>query len=193
MSPSGTVGALLAAGAGSRFAGSTHKLLAEVAGRPVAAWSLEALSQAAPRGRFVPVVISGKAGLGELVPNGVLEVPNPNWAQGQATSLHTAVRVARYLNAEHLVVGLADQPFVPAQAWVDVAVAPTTAPVVAATFDGLRRPPLRFHRSVWGDLPTEGDEGARVLLARGNVEVAEIACEGNPVDIDTDGDLQPWT
>src|SRR5262245_23620921 len=115
---------LLAAGGGSRFAGSGHKLLAEVRGRPVLVWAVEAVRSTG----LEVVVISGAV---ELPPLGVEVVHNPRWAQGQATSLQEAVRQGIHRGAEAIVVGLGDQPFVPPEAWA--AVAATDAPVAVAT------------------------------------------------------------
>jgi molybdenum cofactor cytidylyltransferase len=179
---------VLAAGAGTRFGGPGHKLLAEFRGHPVVWWVLEAATAA----RLSEVaVIVGAVDLGPAVPEGVTVIENPDWASGQASSLQAAVAWATERRHDAVVVGLGDQPLVPSEAWA--AVAASASPVAVATFDGQRRPPVRLARSVWSLLPAAGDEGARVLMKRRPDLVCEVVCEGQPVDIDNEEDLSRWS
>jgi molybdenum cofactor cytidylyltransferase len=179
---------VLAAGAGTRFGGPGHKLLAEFRGHPVVWWALEAATAA----RLSEVaVIVGAVDLGPAVPEGVTVIENPDWASGQASSLQAAVAWATERRHDAVVVGLGDQPLVPSEAWA--AVAASTSPVAVATFDGQRRPPVRLARPVWSLLPAAGDEGARVLMKRRPDLVCEVVCEGQPVDIDNEEDLSRWS
>lgn len=191
-----TTGAVvLAAGGGSRFTGEQHKLRAEFRGRPLAAWALDAAAQAVGSSGVLAelAVVVGPDGLGELLPPGATAVDNPRWAGGQATSLQAAVAWASERGHDALVVGLADQPLIPASAWVAVAAAPDSAAIAVATYDGQRRNPVRLHRSVWPLLPVDGDTGAREVLRLRPDLVWEVACEGQPVDVDTVEDLHRWS
>ena len=179
---------ILAAGEGSRFAGPIHKLLAEIDGRPIVATAVGAALEA---GLDETIVVVGAVDLDAVLPAEVTIVRNPAWQTGQASSLQAAIRRADESGHDAVVVGLGDQPFVPAAAWR--AVADCGAPVGVATFMGKRRPPVRLDRSVWPLLPIDGDEGARVLL-RGRPDlVSEVACDGEPADVDTTEDLARWT
>ncbi|MHB1929406.1 MAG: nucleotidyltransferase family protein [Acidimicrobiales bacterium] len=182
------VGAVvLAAGGGARFAGGSHKLLADFRGRPVLAWALDA---AAGAGLDRTWVVSGAIDLAGLVPPGVEVLDNPDWAAGQAGSLGVAVGAAVAAGLDALVVGLGDQPMVPAGAWRSVAA--VDAPIAVATYAGVRGNPVRLGREVWDELPLSGDAGARVLIRRRPDLVREVACVGEPADIDTVEDLQRW-
>lgn len=176
---------MLAAGTGSRFAGPVHKLLQPLAGRPLVTWAVDAARQA---GCAEVLVVEGAVALEEILPLDVVLVRNPTFSTGQASSLRCALDWCAAAGREAAVVGLGDQPFVPPAAWQAVA-GSTAAPIVAASYKGHRRNPVRLARSVWPLLPASGDEGARVLMAARPELVAEVPCEGEPLDIDTAADL----
>jgi molybdenum cofactor cytidylyltransferase len=181
---------LLAAGGGTRFVGSTHKLLAVLDGVPVFRRALGHLLEA---GFDDVVVVTGAVDL-DIGDPGVTVVHNAQWVDGQAGSLQLAIAAAARTGAEFVVVGLADQPFIPASAWRAIATAESSAPIVVATYNGLRGPnPVRLHRSVWSHLPTNGDEGARPVMRLHPEWIDEVACEGSAADIDTLEDLGSWT
>jgi molybdenum cofactor cytidylyltransferase len=182
--------AVLAAGSSTRF-GAGPKQLAPFRGRPLVAWAVEAALEA---GCFdVVVVVEGATDLAGAVPPGALLVANPDWEQGQATSLAAAVGTARVGGFDAVVVGLADQPFVGPEAWRAVGTATTDRPIVVASYQGQRGNPVRLARQVWDELPTSGDEGARTLMARRPELVGEVACPGSAADIDTQEELDRWS
>lgn len=188
-SPQPQVAVILAAGSSSRFAAG-WKQVAEFRGRPLVAIAAQAALDA---GCFsAVVVVAGAAPLDGVLPDGVRVVENPNWASGQASSLQVGVEAARQLGAQAVVVGLADQPMVPAESWLRVSQCETDLPIVVATYDGERGNPVRLGALIWDELPDEGDEGARVLLGRRPELVAAVACPGDASDVDTVEDLDRW-
>jgi molybdenum cofactor cytidylyltransferase len=180
---------VLAAGGSTRFAGPGHKLTTAFRGRPLVQWAVQS---ALDSGLEETVVVSGAVDLADLVPEGVTLIENHGWADGQASSLQVAVAWARQQGHQAVVIGLGDQPLVPAEAWRRVA-AESSRPIVSATFEGRRRPPVRLDSSVWDLLPISGDEGARVLMSARPHLVAEVACEGQAADVDTVEDLSRWS
>lgn len=185
---------MLAAGGGSRYAGGGHKLLAPFRGRPLVAWAVTA---AAGAGLDELVVVTGAVDLAAAVadapggdPGGgdLTLLHNPGWANGQASSLRVALDWCGRQGHGAAVVGLGDQPLVPSSAWAAVARAPG-GPIVAATYGGQRRNPVRLDRDVWPLLPVDGDEGARALMRRRPELVGEVACDGDPFDVDRVEDL----
>ncbi|MEE2768580.1 MAG: NTP transferase domain-containing protein [Actinomycetota bacterium] len=178
---------VLAAGGASRWDGQGHKLLAELDGQPLASWAIEAASAAS---LDELVIVTGSTDLAELIPTDATVVHNPNWTDGQASSLQVAVTACRVAGHHALVVGLADMPGVLAETWR--AVAGVSEPLATATFAGQRRPPVKIVEELWDELPTVGDQGARGLIADGVYSVTEVACDGRGDDVDTVGDLETW-
>jgi molybdenum cofactor cytidylyltransferase len=185
-----SVGAvILAAGAGSRFLApdGSHKLVASWRGRPVVSWAVDAAIAASLARTWI---VTGAVSLAGIIAPDAEILFNPDWAQGQATSLQVAVAAAREAGLDAIVIGLGDQPGVTPSAWRLVAAA--DAPVAVATYGGRRRNPVRLGREVWDLLPSSGDEGARVLIRSRPELVKEVACRGRPGDIDTVEDLDRW-
>ncbi|HWG72687.1 MAG TPA: nucleotidyltransferase family protein [Acidimicrobiales bacterium] len=178
---------VLAAGEGSRFAADLHKLLAPWRGRPLASW---AMRHAVEAGIGPTWVVTGATDLAPALPGGVEVLANPEWKRGQATSLAVAVGEARRRGIDAIVVGLADQPLIAPAAWRRVAA--VDGPVGVATYGGRRRNPVLLRHDVWDALPVAGDEGARGLILGRPELVIEVACEGDPADIDTVEDLARW-
>jgi molybdenum cofactor cytidylyltransferase len=179
------VAVVLAAGEGRRFEGSEHKLRSVVAGRAVLTRSVDA---AVSSGVGPVIVVSGAAEVADLVPPGVTVVDNPTWADGQASSLRVGIRYAEAVGASAVVVGLGDMPLVDPATWREVA--DRDAPIVTASYDGHRRPPVKLDRSVWADLPNTGDVGARALRDSRHHEVVDVEVARGGDDVDTVADLE---
>ena len=197
MTGSLTVAVVLAAGSGTRFVGSTHKLQSVAQGRPVYHWAVESAIEAS----IGPVVVvTGKTplpldfALSDEAQVSITKwglphsINNPNWSTGMASSVHCAIEFAASLGAEAVVIGLADQPCVPPSAWQRVA--SSTSPLAVATYDTKRGNPVKLHAEMWSHLPTTGDEGARNLLRSHHQLVSEVSCTGSAIDIDTIEDLE---
>lgn len=194
---------MLAGGSGSRFEGEDHKLDVDFRGRPLAAHALEVVRSLLGCCVDQVYLITGAATLDPALEwlaatesvaiddLGFTIVHNEHWSDGLAASLAVGVDRATVDGHDTVIVGLADQPLIRCDAWR--AVAEADGPIVIATFGGRRRPPVKLDRSVWRLLPRSGDEGARSLIRLRPDLVSEIACNGNPIDIDTREDLQRWS
>lgn len=183
----GVAAVVLAAGAGTRFDGDGHKLLAPVGGVPLVRRAVDA-ARAADFAETV--VVMGAVDLLDALPEDVTVLRNHDWAEGQASSLQVAVAYAGSVGHRAVVFGLGDQPDVPPSAWA--AVGSEDHDLVVASFDGRLRPPVKVGAALWSHLPLTGDEGGRILIRRRPDLVRALPCEGNPDDIDTVEDLAAW-
>jgi nicotine blue oxidoreductase len=158
------VGAVvLAAGAATRFGAPKQRLLL-----PTVVERLSGLDQV--------VVVSGAHELAGAV-------PCPDWERGPGASLRCGL-AALAPGTEAAVVVLADGPEL-APAAVERVVAAwreSGAPLVAASYDGVRGHPVVLGRALWGDVPDEGLRGLEPLL---------VPCDdlGAPGDVDYPSDL----
>ena len=178
---------VLAAGAGSRFHGRTHKLLAQVGGRPVVAHAVGA----AVASGLPTFVVTGAVDLKGMVDPAAVLVENPRWADGQATSLQAGINAADRAGYDAVVVGLGDQPLVGPSAWKSLAECP--AQMAVATYNGRLGNPVRLGSEVWPHLPSIGDQGARSLIWERADLVVRVPCAGDPADVDTVEDLERWS
>ena len=181
------VGVLLAGGEGRRFAGPTHKLLTVVGGRQLFEWGLAAIRGA---GLDPWIVWGALAGDPPATPADVVALTNPRWREGMATSVRVAIDLAREIGLDALTFGPADQPGIPAAAWGAVDAAPAT--IAVATYGGKRGNPVKLGQAVWDAVPSTGDVGGRAVMELHPGQVVEVACQGNPADIDTLEDLDRW-
>lgn len=191
----GVAGLLLAAGGGSRYGGP--KALIPFEGELLVERGARMLDD----GGCAPVVVVLGAGSDEVRDRadlaGAEAVDNPDWASGMASSVRAGLD-ALDGRAEAVVIALADQPLVGAEAvrrligaWRDGARA------AVATYDGAPRNPVLLDRSLWTAAlaAAHGDVGVRALLRPHPELVAHIACDdtGSPADIDTPDDLDTIT
>jgi CTP:molybdopterin cytidylyltransferase MocA len=188
-----TAVAVLAAGRGERFGGTVPKPLALFRGRPLLAYALDA----ARASGLAPVccVVSDDR-VAAAVPAGVDIVRNDAPERGISSSLVALLAtLAARAEVDAVVVGLADQPLVGAEAYRRVGA--VDAPLAVATYAGQRGNPVRIARARWPEaMSLTGDEGARVLLRRYGAR--EVPCDdtGAPTDVDTPENLatleQQW-
>ncbi len=183
-------GIVLAAGASSRF-GRT-KQLTEFRGKPL---SQHALDAAADAGLDEVIVVLGHdadlVGAHLHLPPGGKSVTNPDYEEGQATSLIAGLDAAAR-TSDAAVVLMADQPGI-------------TAEHVRALAGGFRRGgskivrlrfrdgpgPALLSRDVWDDArKLIGDTGAREIIEAHPDWVEDVAVDENaPQDVDEPGDL----
>lgn len=187
---------ILAAGAGTRFRGNSHKLLTDLAipDESETRTIFEHALAHALEADIGPVIVITGAQRNALTSvhttADIIFCHNERWAEGQSTSVQAGISAARDLGCNRVVFGLADQPFISPSAWRKVAAG--AGSITVATYQGLRRNPVAVDASVWPLLPTEGDEGARSLMHVRPDLVREVACPGSPADIDTKEDLRRW-
>jgi CTP:molybdopterin cytidylyltransferase MocA len=179
------VGALvLAAGEGRRFGGT--KQLAELDGRPLLSYALDAVAGISPR-----VVVLGHAAeeiLAAVDLHGARPVVCPDFADGQAASLQCGIAA---LAADAVLVVLGDQPGVtPEAVRAIVSAAGGEEDAVRATYDGVPSHPVLLRRPLLaraGEL--RGDVGFRDLLRDARVREIEVGHLADPADIDTREEL----
>ena len=219
--PSRTLVVVLAAGAGSRYSGDTHKLEALVGDRTVAEHSIMA---AVASGVGDVVVITGASqpnpetmsALSRATANDDTtgdDTTGDDTTGDDTTGDDTTGETVQFIynadwaegQASSLQVALAEAGRVEVDAIVvGLAdqpgvtpeawrrVAASQSPIAVATYDGVRGNPVRLHHSIWEMLPSTGDHGARSLMQLHPELVEQIPCAGSAHDIDTREDLQLW-
>ncbi len=183
---------VLAAGRSTRFSGGvagSTKLVAELDGAPLVRHA--ALAAIGSGARPVVVVTGHARGevMAALAGLDVREAPNPDFSSGIASSLRTGV-AATADQADGVLVLLGDMPRVSAAAarkLIDAFSADPSLDAVAPLVGGRRGNPVLLSRRLFdAAMKLEGDEGARKLLMRPGLRVAEIAADDDGVALDID-------
>jgi CTP:molybdopterin cytidylyltransferase MocA len=186
---SGDVAALvLAAGEGRRF-GAATKQLALLDGRPLVD-HVVTTARSAGLDPVVVVVGHDREAVEAALPHHVVVAHNPDWAEGQASSLRAGLALLTTTDARACVVLLADEPTLDARTVTAVVAAwQAGATVVRTAYEDRRGHPVLFDRAVWPRLAAAtGDEGARTLLT--DLPVGLVQVDGPaPRDVDHPDDL----
>lgn len=183
---------IMAAGASRRF-GEADKRLARMADcRTVLAASL-----ASPRpssDRMYLVLRPGDDPIALGVPEDVTVLRAARAGQGLGASLGDAFRAlcAENVQAEAAAVVLGDMPWIAAQSYRLLYPLAQAGQIVRPTHRGIAGHPVLFGRSFWPELAgLEGDQGARVVMARYPQAVVTLPLEDTGIlqDVDYPADL----
>ena len=177
---------VLAAGASTRF--GEQKLVVPLGGKAVVRHAVE---RACASGADETIVVTGangaevRAALRGLT---VRFVENPRFKDGMSTSLAAGI-AALPAGAEAAIIALGDQPLVPPEAYAGVLAEyrRERAPIVTASYNGVRGHPVLFDAALFAELrATRGDRGARGVIGGdpGRVRHVELGLPV-PADVDT--------
>jgi CTP:molybdopterin cytidylyltransferase MocA len=182
------VSALLAAGASARF--GRPKQLVHFGGEPLVRRAIAATVLAEIAGSAVVLGANGEE-VARALDERVVQLTNELWAEGIASSIRTAVRWAEGLDADAIIVLLADQPLIDSTHTARLIAAwPGTAGAAASEYDGVLGAPAIFGRELFDRLlALSGDCGAGRML-RTLEDVASVPCPKAAIDIDTPIDLE---
>ncbi|MDB4975688.1 MAG: xdh [Myxococcaceae bacterium] len=180
--------AVLAAGGSTRM--GRPKQLLELDGQPLIRQVVSIAC--ASRCARVAVVLGADAKTiaAAIGPTCAVVLKNHRWAEGMATSLHTAVRWARESAAQALLVTACDQPHLTVQhldALLDTYHREQRS-VASAYGDTLGIPAVLASSAFDPLLAIEGDRGAASVLRR-DPNVARVAWPEGAIDLDTPLDL----
>jgi molybdenum cofactor cytidylyltransferase len=182
---------VLAAGAGTRFAGASHKLA-----QPFGHSTVLGTTLAQVVASHLPAVVVTTRGLREIArgwvaAQDVVELPEPGQGEaglGMGYSIAAGVRARG--DAPGWLVLPGDMPLVKGATLRAVAAALNHHPVAYAQHRGRRGHPVAFSGELFSELATlTGDEGARRIVARYPAAAVEVQDSGILMDLDTQADL----
>lgn len=187
-------GVLLAAGESSRF-GEANKLLADVDGEPLVRHAGRTLSAAGLSPRVAVLGHESDRVRGVLDGLGFAFVENPDYEQGQATSVRAGVRAIEDAGEEvaAAVFALGDMPSIAPESIQSLVAAyrAGSGSALAAACKGRRGNPVLFDSQYFDALASvSGDVGGReILLSGDDSALAETGDPGVLRDVDTKRDL----
>lgn len=184
---------VLAAGAGSRFGGSRHKLAQAFGSSTVLGTTLGHVIAS-----HLPLVVVTTEGLvdvakGWVARQDVVIIPEaattPGGELGMGYSIAAGVRARG--DAPGWLILPGDMPLVQPATLLAVARALSQHAVVFAQHNGRRGHPVGFSSELYSELAVlTGDEGARRVVARYPAEAVDVKDPGVLMDLDTPADLR---
>jgi molybdenum cofactor cytidylyltransferase len=180
---------VLAAGAGSRYHGTRHKLSEKLGSETVLVRTLRnALASGMPVVLVISEALVAEAN-GLVAPDDMIVVDarsHTGWGMGDSI----AAGVSIHASATGWLVLPGDMPLVRPDSLRAVAAALDQQPIAFAQHRGRRGSPVGFAAELFSELMMlKGDEGARRLLARYPTAAVEVDDPGVLFDIDTVDDL----
>ena len=181
---------VLAAGAGSRYRGTRHKLSEQLGGDSVLVRTLRnAIASEMPVVLVISEALIDEA-QGLVAPEDMVVVdPRSQTGWGMGDSIAAGVSI--HASATGWLVLPADMPLVKPSSLRAVADALDQQPIAFAQHRGRRGHPVGFGAELFSELVMlKGDDGARRLLARYPTAAVELDDPGVLFDIDTIDDLE---
>jgi molybdenum cofactor cytidylyltransferase len=179
---------VLAAGKGSRFKGSAHKLEQSLGDLSVLGSTLRSAIES-----HLPVVVVVTQALAAsasriVAARDVVVVPQALAALGMGHSI--AAGIAARADAPGWLLLPGDMPMVKPATLLAVAAALEQHPVAYAQYQGRRGHPVGFAAELYSELMMlSGDEGARRIIARYPAVGVDVDDPGVLLDLDTEADL----
>jgi molybdenum cofactor cytidylyltransferase len=126
--------------------------------------------------------------------NNITIIQNPDWAEGMASSIITAIHsIEKKTAIDSVIIMLCDQPFVN-RALIDSIIykqQETGKSIVACAYKGTVGVPVLFKRFLFAELLSlQGQEGAKKILQAHPGDIATIPFEKGGIDIDTIADYE---
>ena len=183
---------VLAAGRGSRFKGTEHKLAQRLGDASVLAATLA--NAIASRLHVIVVTTSAfeEVARSSVAARDVVVLPEVGTAgeSGLGMGASIAAGASTSPNASGWLVLPGDMPLIRPATIAAVAAALDHHPIAFAQHRGRRGHPVGFAAELYSELATlTGDEGARRLVARYPAHAIELDDPGVLIDIDTEDDL----
>lgn len=180
---------VLAAGQGSRYKGSRHKLEEPLDGLTLLGCTLRSAAASRLPVLLVTTPAFVATATAVLPRRDILEISEAEARRGMGRSIASAVNERSSASGWLILPG--DMPLVRPQTLCAVADALELHPVVYAQHHGRRGHPVGFGAELYSELiGLDGDEGARRIVARYPVHGLEVEDPGVLVDVDTEADLQ---
>ena len=184
---------VLAAGAGSRFGGPTHKLSQRLGHSSVLGATLRNALDTRMPVVVVTTELLSDAARRLVAARDVVVLPAADSAAAEPLGMgySIATGVAARPDASGWLVLPGDMPLVRASTLLAVARSLDQHAVAFAQYRGRRGHPVGFAAELYSELVTlAGDEGARRLVARYPAQGVEVDDDGVLIDVDTVEDLR---